>query len=413
MVSLWNASKGAAFSDAVSAQSHTCRAGRAPKQFQTPEYAAVTNYAYHLDAAGLASMLKEHCIKRLGVTYVSDHVVGASLSADGWLHSVSTRDNGEIEADVFVDCSGRAALLIGDKMNAPLTDVSEILFNDRALAIHVPYSESSTEIPSQTNATAASAGWIWDIALQSRRGVGYVYSSRHTDEAEARSALSDYLANTAPGCNVSGVDARLLKFRSEYRATPWVKNVVAIGMSQGFVEPLEASAIVMVELSAAMLSDSLPSQTGDLHLVSQRFNQRFAYRWARIVDFLKLHYILSDRPEPYWRDQRAEETWPERLRELMGRWKAMPPSREDFSQSQEIFPAASYAYVLYGMGFETQTRSLSRRKDDPSRAGQRLAEIANKAEKLLAGLPSNRALLDHICDRVPAEKQQAAKGVVS
>lgn len=390
-LSLWRAAAaGVPFAQAVSAQARLCALGRAPKQVQTPEYAAVANYAYHLDAPAFAALLREHCTSRLGVRHVTADVTGVTRRADGDVAAVQTRQAGEIAGDVFVDCSGARALLIGQAMGIAPRDVGEILFNDAALAVPVP---DEGPIASQTDATAMPAGWIWDIALQTRRGVGHVFSTRHTDEDRARDALTAYLARTAPGTGVTGADARLIGFRSAYRETPWVGNVVAIGMAQGFVEPLEASAIVMIELSAAMLSDMLPPVRAGLATVARRFNERFAYRWERIVDFLKLHYVLSRRSEPYWADHRDPQTWPARLRELLQEWRHVTPSRDDFAHAMEIFPAASYAYILYGMGFATGPRAHLRRKDLGERARQRLSEIDLRAERMRAGLPSNRELL--------------------
>lgn len=399
VLSLWRAAGTGAFADAVSAQAKVCAAGRAPKQAQTPDFAAVTNYGYHLNAPALAQMLSEHCTQRLGVTLIHDDVVGVTKHEDGSIAHVETAHSGAVEGDLFVDCTGGRALLIGDEMSVPVKDVSDVLFNDRALAVHVPNVSPDQAIASQTDATALASGWVWDIALQSRRGVGYVFSSRHSDEAQARRDLDAYLAKHAAGADVTAADARLLKFKSGYRETPWVKNVVAIGMSQGFVEPLEASAIVMIELSAAMLSDLLPPMTSQLEPSARRFNERFSYRWARIVDFLKVHYVLTQRTEPYWQAHRDQDTWPDRLVDLMARWRFMPPSREDFTQALEIFPAASYAYVLYGMGYETEPRPHLRRKDVPDRAAQRLRDLQMKSQKLLSGLPTNRELLDHISGR--------------
>lgn len=399
LVSLWRAAGDVAFSDSVGTQSTLCRNNRAPKQVQTPPYAAVANYAYHLNAPALAELLRKHCTETLGVQLIIDHVNDVSVAADGAVASVTTGDHGHISADLFVDCTGSKALLIGEALGVDVADVSDVLFNDRALAIHVPYKTPETAIPSQTNATALASGWVWDIALQSRRGVGYVFSSQYADEAEARASLAAYLEHSAPGHDVDLASARLLRFKSGFRKTPWVKNTVAIGMSQGFVEPLEASAIVMIELAAAMLSDTLPQTTVQLPSSANRFNQRFAYRWRRIVDFLKLHYVLSKRSEPYWAAHRDKDTWPDRLVELIDRWREMPPSREDFMQAQEIFPAASYAFVLYGMGFKTTPRAYPRRKDLPERAQRRSQDLSNQTSRLISGLPTNRDLLNALCGR--------------
>jgi len=396
-LAVWKAApEGTSFGDAISAQVRLCQKGRAPKQAATPEYAAVANYAYHLDAGAFATLLREHCTTRLGVAHVSDTVTGINPGENGDILSVATEGHGAIEGDLFIDCTGSRALLIGEHFDSPLTDVSDVLFSDRALALHVPYDHEQAPIASQTIGTALAAGWVWDIGLQSRRGVGYVHSSAHISEDAACAALDAYLAKTAPGSDTRADDARLIRFRSAYRKQPWRGNCVAVGMASGFVEPLEASAIVMVELSADMISKLIPFGQEQMEYSAQKFNDRFAYRWERIVDFLKLHYILSKRTEPYWKAHRDPSSWPDRLVELVKRWRHGPPSRDDFPQIQEIFPAASYAYVLYGMGFETSLPDVPGRLHDPALGRRHYDDTTNMTRRFLAGLPTNRQLLDHV-----------------
>ncbi len=398
-LAVWRAAPdGTPFAEAVSHQVALCLADKAPKQAGTPEYAAVTNYAYHLDAGRFVEVLKEHCVSVLGVRHIPDRINGVCPSATGDIAAVMTDEHGGVEGDLFVDCTGMRALLIDGHYGAPLTDISPILFNDTALAVQAPYGSAGEPIASQTNATAVEAGWIWDIGLQTRRGVGHVYSSTHSTEQDARDRLSGYLTRVAPGSGVSGEDARVISFRSAFRQTPWVGNCVAVGMASGFVEPLEASAIVMVELSAMMMSDCLPARMDMVASAADRFNARFAYRWSRIADFLKLHYCLSQRAEPFWRDHRDPSTWSDRLAELLDRWRYEPPSREDFTQSLEIFPAASYAYVLYGMGFKTMPPPVRNRRHEPIKARRQFEQTHATAERFLAGLPTNRQLVNHIRD---------------
>jgi hypothetical protein len=135
--------------------------------------------------------------------------------------------------------------------------------------------------------------------------------------------------------------------------------------------------------------------------LAQRFNDTFRYRWERVIEFLKLHYVLSQRTDadgdaPYWRDNRDPATIPERLQELLALWRHQPPSRYDFHRIEEIFPSASYQYILYGMGFRPEPRDGVRRFDDANRANEYFREAANLARKMLPALPSNRELLDHI-----------------
>jgi 2-polyprenyl-6-methoxyphenol hydroxylase-like FAD-dependent oxidoreductase len=393
----------ASFAEAISAQAALMRQGLAPKQPQTPPFAAVANYGYHLDSAAFAALLRDHCVQKLGVTHRIAHVEDVILGDAGYVEALVTRQKAQIAGDLFVDCTGSRARLIGDAMGEPVTDVSHMLFNDRALALRVPYARDEDPIASQTNATAQEAGWVWDIGLQTRRGIGYVFSSRHSDEDQAKSVLHRYLTDHASHAVNDVERARLLKFRSAYRAQPWSGNVVAIGQSQGFVEPLEASAIVMIELAATALSDLLPPMRSQLRSSADRFNRRFSYRWERIVEFLKAHYILSQRPEPYWADHRDPQSWPERLRDNMERWKSVPPSREDFEQAREIFTAASYAFVLYGMGLQTAPSPHRRRRASQQRADSHLAQTLKRREQWTAHLPAHRDLLNHICGVPMAE----------
>jgi hypothetical protein len=136
-------------------------------------------------------------------------------------------------------------------------------------------------------------------------------------------------------------------------------------MSAGFIEPLEASALALVELSANMIRDQLPATRTDMDIVARHFNNTFLYRWQRIIEFLKLHYALTQRTDTdYWRDASRPESFSESLRELLSLWRFRPPYHNDFVQGEEIFPAASYHYVLYGMDFQQRQKSLGRASDN-------------------------------------------------
>ncbi|SEM17293.1 Tryptophan halogenase [Pseudoxanthomonas sp. GM95] len=384
------------FAECVSFQPHLCAAGRAPKQLATPEYAAVANYAYHLDAAKLGVFLRRHCIEVLGVRHVSDHMLGVNAHDNGDIASLQTRDHGALEADLFVDCTGMRALLIGEHYGVPRVSCSEVLFNDRALAVQVPYATPDAAIACQTLSTAQRAGWIWDIGLSARRGVGHVYSSAHTSDDEAEATLRRYIeASGGPRAEQVGSPARLM-IQPGYRQTAWHRNCVAIGLSSGFVEPLEASSLVLVELAATMLSEQLPATRAAMEPLARRFNDSFAYRWQRVIDFLKLHYVLSQREDSdYWRDHRRDDTLTDSLRTLLALWKQQPPSRYDLPRIEEVFPSASYQYILYGMGFRPEPRA-ARRDDDPARAEGYFREAAELARRMLPALPTHRALVDHI-----------------
>lgn len=386
-----------AFADAVSAQPPLCEHGLAPKQSGTPDYAAVVNYAYHLDAAKFGVFLQKHCCEKLRVNHVVDHVSEVRASEDGDIESLGTANHGFLEADLFIDCSGNASMLLGKHYQEPFVSRQSVLFNDRALAVQVPYADPNQAIASVTLSTAQRAGWIWDIGLPTRRGVGYVYSSSHSSDEQAEQDLRAYLTPGIGKKNAEAAVFRQLKINPGHRESFWRKNCVAVGMSAGFIEPLEASALALVELSAAMIRDSMPANRSLMDIASKRFNERFQYRWDRIIDFLKLHYVLSERQDSdYWHDHRSAATIPARLQELLELWRYQPPSRLDFVQTEEIFPAASYQYVLYGMGFETEPPGGARRSSDLALAQRYLDENKVQTQRLLQGLPSNRELLSKI-----------------
>jgi len=397
VATLWRARYGdRRFADVASYQPQLCEQGRAPKQPGTPEFAAVANYAYHLDASKFGQYLQGFCTEKLGVRHVPDHVQGVSPAGNGDIAAVRTANHGPVTGDLFIDCTGSAALLLGQHYGVPLVSRRDTLFCDTALALQVPYAREDSPIASHTASTAQAAGWIWDIGLPTRRGVGHVYSSAHTTDDAAEAALRSYVAATGGSFDRAGAP-RKISFDPGHRQTFWHRNCVAVGISAGFIEPLEASALALIELSAAMISDDLPATRELMDVVARRFNERFHYRWERIVEFLKLHYLLSRRDDTeFWIDNRRKDTAPRRLLELLELWRYRAPSRRDFHEIEEIFPAASYQYVLYGMGFQPEALACAGGFDDQARAEGLVRESAVLARKYLAGLPSNRALIDHV-----------------
>ncbi len=390
LVAAWRDADDRRFADLVSAQPRACALDLAPRQRAMPDYAGALNYAYHLDAGKFAALLAAHATDKLGVRHLRDHVVGVDLADDDDIAAVRTRAGGAVDGDLFIDCTGHAALLIGERYGVPVIDRSGTLPNDRALAVQVPVLHDAP-IASQTNATAHSAGWIWDIGLPTRRGVGCVYASTFMSDDEAAATLGDYLHRTAPGIEPESLSPRRLTFRSGHRQRFWERNCLAVGLSAGFLEPLEASAIVLIELSLDALLDNFPATRGVMDIHARRFNDLFRYRWDRIVEFLKLHYVLSRREEPYWRAHRDPASIPPRLADLLRLWEHQPPSRADLPATDEVFPAASYQYVLYGMGFPAPADGAIRITRGIAKS---LGQVEQRARALAASLPTNRAYLD-------------------
>ena len=383
---------GRSFCDFVTPQGRLCDEGLAPKTIANAEFRGPANYAYHLDAGKFAPFLARHCVEKLGVRHVLADITDVKQRESGDIQSVLTRQAGEIPGDLFVDCSGFSALLIGKTLGVPFKSCSDILFCDTALAVQVPFASPDAPIASHTIATAHEAGWTWDIGLPTRRGVGYVYSSRHTTEEQARETLLRYI-----GSQHKDLAVRKIPIRAGHRELFWKNNCVAIGLASGFLEPLESSSIVLVELSAKLLAEQMPACREVMDIVAKRFNEVTLYRFGRIIDFLKLHYLLTQRTDSaFWRDNVDPASVPERLRDMLTLWTYQSPwSFDELDRLEEVFPAASYQYVLYGMGFKTKV--VPEEAAETALSAARLVRENDQATgDMRSRLPKNRELLNKI-----------------
>jgi tryptophan 7-halogenase len=387
------AGPGVAFAAATTMQQRVADASRGPKRPGDADFMGPLNYAYHFDAGRFAALLARHA-QSLGVQHVQATVERVALDADGAIAAVHTREGGALSAQLYVDCTGFRAALIGEALGSPFRSVSDTLFVDRALALQVPYDRPDAPIPSYTIATAHEAGWTWDIGLQQRRGIGYVYSSRHTDDARAEQVLRRYI-----GAASDGLHPRQLKLKLGYRDVQWVKNCVAVGLSGGFLEPLESSGIGLIETAAYLVSYLFP-HNGDMAPLARTFNDMMKARYERIVDFIKLHYCLTQRRDHgFWRDNADPATIPATLRDKLAMWACRPPHRMDFVVDLEMYPPSSWQYVLYGMEFATSQHGGGAALSRTQEARHEFQMIAQVAQRALADLPTHRALVEHFCAR--------------
>lgn len=383
------------FDHAVSFQSHICDRGLAPKQIATPEYAFVANYGYHLDAGKFAQFLTLHCTEKLGVKHIQANVLDVTSHTNGDIASLITDVAGEISGDLFIDCSGSRSRLLGEHLGINNISLQHYLFNNTALAVHVPYNNEQQNFASHTLSTGQSSGWTWDIALPSRRGCGYVFSDAHTSLEDAEHVIRNYVAQSSSLDYAKQAELKQIKFNPGHKQKFWHNNCVAVGMAAGFIEPLEASALVLVELSAQMISEQLPQNRQVMDIVAARFNDKFSERWQQIVDFLKVHYVLSKRDDSaYWLDNRDESTIPQNLQDNLNLWRYQSPWHFDATHTESLFSSASYQYVLYGMGFETlkrthKTQSQAKLMQEAERL---FAETARKSNQVVSQLPTNREL---------------------
>lgn len=324
------------------AEAHLMRQRRAPIGFQNGQrmQKPVANYAYHIDAAKLGIYLRTLATSR-GVEHVSDHVESVRRGEDGRIAELRTRSQGAVSGEFYIDCTGFRRKLIG-QFSEQFVDYSPYLFNDRALTARLPYEEAPATIESSTISTALRHGWVWQVPLQTRLGVGYVYSSRFVIDADAARELAEFLG-------FEPRETQLVRFRTGHHPVQWAENCVSIGLSGGFIEPLEATGVALITYAIFRLMELWPTIDFPPPL-SRRFNQTLerSYEWVR--DFIVMHYCFNQRDDsPYWVAARQPEAIPDSVREQMELFDQTWPFG-DLLQPQDGFrlPGALLACVLAG-----------------------------------------------------------------
>lgn len=269
------------------------KAGRFANPITDPRHVLSTfDYAYHFDASLYVNFLKKYAIRK-GVSLVDGKINTVNVdSHSGFIQSVKIENGETYDADLFIDCTGFKGLLIEDTLKAGYENWSHWLPCDSAVVVR---SERLESLPPYTRSTAKFAGWQWRIPLQNRTGNGHVYSSVYQSNEEATQTLLDGLETPAIG------HPSTLKFTTGRRKTFWTKNVIAIGLSSGFLEPLESTSIHLIQAGISKLLALFPDKTFD-PLVIKEYNQIAVTEFERIRDFLILHYKLNQRTDsPFWR----------------------------------------------------------------------------------------------------------------
>ncbi|MGB0513747.1 MAG: tryptophan halogenase family protein [Wenzhouxiangellaceae bacterium] len=318
--------------DEFSLETCMARAGRFGNRSGRP-----ANYAYHFDAAGYAALLRK-LSENMGVERIEGKVIDVAQHGESGLIKSVTLDGGAtIAGELFIDCSGFRALLIEQTLGTGWEDWSQWLRSDRAVAVQT---ESTRPPLPYTRATARSCGWQWNIPLQHRVGNGLVYCSDYLDDDAAAKMLLD---------NLDGrpiTDPRPIRFRTGRRLQQWNRNCVALGLSSGFLEPLESTSIHLIQNSIIRLIKLFPREAIDPVEVAQ-FNREVRTEIEQIRDFIILHYHVNQRADSrYWIDCR-EMSVPESLRhkiELFAR------NGRIFRENNELFGEVSWTAVMIGQG---------------------------------------------------------------
>jgi len=367
----------------VSISARVAEAQRSPKQISSPSYAGDVEYAYHVNAHKFATLLAENARKRFRVQYLVATVVDAERGEDGAITALRMASGEVVPFDFYVDCSGFSSLLAHQVLKVPFVDKSHQLLADTALVQQVP-TDPADEIPPYTLALAHEAGWIWDIPVTHRRGTGFVYASAHMSESRALECYARYL-----GVSPDTLSPRKIPMKIGYRQQFWFQNCVSLGLAQGFVEPLEATSILVTDFSANLLSRNFPRLGEDAQALRRGYNEAVTTTWERVIDFVQLHYHLSDRSDSsFWLENRRGDHLSEVLRERLARWAVRHPQKNDFTSRFDLFDVDNHLYVLYGMRFATRPMAIS---DFERRESlEQFEHVARAAEQAIRSLPSHR-----------------------
>ena len=317
------------FMETCSAQPIICEMGLSPRTLGKWDMGAPLTYAYHMNAQKFADYLRDFSVPK-GVTHTLANLVDVEMASEQKITAVITDQGERIEADLFVDCTGFKAKLIEEKMKVGFEDCSQWLLCDRAVTMHVPYDKFYPGmIRPYTTATALSNGWVWDIPMKSQRSVGYVHSSAFISEADAEKEMRAY---QGPGCEE--LPARVINFKVGRRHQNWAGNCVAIGLSGGFVEPLESTGLYLSDLGAVMLAEHFPYDDSHMEAMAFRYNRIMSNRFYEVLDFINMHYCMTKRTDTaFWREVQKPEHITDRLKAKLAYWKMKPPSASDFDDA--------------------------------------------------------------------------------
>jgi tryptophan halogenase len=337
-------------------------------------------YAFQFDA-GLYARYLRGLAESWGVKRTEGRIVDVVQHGEtGFVEAVQLEGGARIEGDLFIDCSGFRGLLIEQTLQSGFEDWSAWLPNDRAIAI--PTESNGDEQP-LTRATARPAGWQWRIPLQHRVGNGYVYASAHVSDDEALATLQANL----DGAQLA--DPNFLRFKAGHRKRPWVKNVVAIGLAGGFLEPLESTSIHLIQSGIARLMTLFPTRSWSEAEIA-RYNARTIEEYVDIRDFILLHFNATERDDtPYW-DYCRNLAPPEGLAYKYEMFRA---NGRIFREHEELFTETSWTAVLVGQGIEAGGYHPAADLLPDAETLKRLAHIREIVEDTVEKLPSQREFL--------------------
>ncbi len=342
------------------------------------------NYAFHIDAGLYARFLRKFA-EGFGVQRIEGKIVDVKVDeASGNIAAIKLDSGDLLEGDLFIDCTGFRGLLIGNALHVGYEDWSHHLFCDSAVALQT---ESVGPAVPYTRSIAREAGWQWRIPLQHRVGNGMVYCSRYLADDAARQGL---LANVAGKVLT---EPRVIKFRPGQRRQTWKRNCIAIGLSSGFIEPLESTSIHLIQRGIMRLVQMFP-RDGIHQSDVDEYNRQTNEEIEHIRDFIVLHYHVTRRQDtPFWRACRAMEI-PGSLRH---RIELFRETGRVFRVPGELFAENSWIQVMLGQGIEPQQHHPVADLMGDEELARFLDDIKSSVEKTVSQLPAHQAYVEQYC----------------
>ncbi len=340
-------------------------------------------YGYHFDATLVGVFLRDHAVSTSGVMHLSRTVRDVLLDDGGHVAALVTDNDEQIEGDFFIDASGFHSTILQRALGEPFLPFTSNLFNDSAIAMPTP--KDPGPLSCETRATALQAGWVWKIPLTNRIGNGYVYSSAFKSADDAETELRTHL-----GMLDSDTPARHLKMNVGQVRRSWVKNCLAVGLAQGFIEPLEATALHIVQATVEGFIEAFAA--GDFtNRDAARFNTEIAARYEGIRDYIVAHYRMNQRRDTdYWRANAANQNLSDSLKDLMTCWFQGGDLCAEIA-AQDIgryYPSLSWHCLFGGYGTYPDDAKLK-----APEAGLALADMA-KIDAFIAGCAQNFPMHD-------------------
>ncbi|MFH7042428.1 tryptophan halogenase family protein [Paucibacter sp. JuS9] len=353
----------------------------APPQGEQPSPASSYSYAFHFDAGLYAAYLREYAMRR-GVTRIENTIVDVELRPDnGFVAAVKLKDGRRIEGDLFIDCSGFRGLLIEGAMKAGYEDWSEHLPCNSALAVP---SARAPKLTPFTTSTARTSGWQWRIPLQHRTGNGHVYCNHFISDSEAEAQL-------LVGLDTPALDQpRRLQFTTGRRRQCWVKNVVAVGLASGFLEPLESTSIQLIMDGVGRLIQLFPDRDCSPALAAE-FNRKMAFQYESVRDFIILHYKLTKRTDSeFWRYCSAMPI-PDSLRHQIELFRS---SGRVAILDPEGFAEPSWVSIFLGLGLTPEAGDPLVERIDETQLRQHFQRQRSAVAQTVAAMPDHGDYID-------------------